>query len=440
VPGTPGTSTQKTTTQKLPPFEIYPIPCPYGTKPRSNYCTIVIAVTGKGYPALPPGCSWLANNTGDPIESCLSTSPYAKTQQDAFPAVRFGLDNPSPVCVTHWQVVYAGRTYTYPPALNDCGGGISTSSVAYKVTCDNAPTYATVSYWLNVPPANWPFPNLNGAEPVTPSGPFTTTVEFPPCAPDAQIAPTGVSWSLAYGPSTLNSERVVADGAAHAFVVEPHITNGVDPELRWNGFTTRPSITNYSSDQVGIAGNNTAWDVTVDPHSPLLDQVLPAADVGVPTTSDISAGGPLEPIVDVTLDQPSTLGRPFDLHIAGSYSAAWAYWYTGVFAVVNCNPAQKSVITGINPGHGAYHAGGTWVPLKYDRKTHATTGGYWDGGYEVPATSTTYDYGTWYWGSSCSVGNAHADGLNAVGGHQATFGVATDIPIVGIKPYITTVG
>lgn len=399
----------------------------------------MIAVTGTGYPPLPAGCSWLPNNSGDPIESCLATSPTAKSQQVSVAPVRSGLDNPSPTCVSHWQVVYAGRTYTYPPTDGGCGGGITTSGVAYKATCDNAPSYATISYWLNVSMGSWPFPNLNGAEPVTPSGPFSATVEVPPCAPDAQIPPTGVTWSLAYGPSTLNGERVVADGAAHAFVVVPHITNGVDPELRWNGFTTRPSITNYSPDQVGIAGNNTAWDVMVDPHSPLLDQVLPAADVGVPTTNDITAGGPLEPIVDVALDQASTAGRPFNLGLAGSYSAAWAYWYTGVFANPSCAQGERSIITGVNPGHPAYHVGGTWVPYSYDRTTHSVTGGYWDGGYEVPATSTTYDYGTWYYGTSCSVLSPESDGLTAVGGHQATFDVTTNIPIVGIKPYITTV-
>ena len=442
---TPAKSGSTTTTP--PAYTTSNTFCPSGSsEARAGDTCYVVQQNGttSTSPPLPAGCAWFSGSVElvvygtDMAYYCSASSTTTQTASVGIPVAEWGGQNPGQVCVAHWELIYGGKSYTYAPAGGVCDGGLNTSYSGFEAVCDNAPTYATVEYWISLASENWPYPNLNGPPPSVDLGPFSAQVEAPACAPDAQLDPTGVSWSLAYGASTLRGEEIVADGAEHPFVLEPHITNGVDPMLRWDGFSATPSILNYSADQIGIPGNNTAWDAGIDPSSPTGGGMYPASDVESPTYANGALRNytGLEPIVDVALHEASTAGDPFELEVRGSYSAAWAHWFTGFAANPSCSEATRTgVIYAVIPGHSAEHVGGTWIPGKYTKKG-VYVPGHWDGGYEVPSVPTQYEREDWSYPTNCTVTQAVNFGLEAKGGHQATFPVSLTIPIVGVKPYI----
>jgi hypothetical protein len=194
--------------------------------------------------------------------------------------------SPGSVCVSRWVVTYGSQSYSTVPA--GCSSSLSMPANYFRQSCTNAPTTATVQYWLQLPTisppsgwavAAWPpgtytsdggtsYPDGSGAT----IGPYAQTVSVPAC-PIYQ----GKSYATKYVMDNLNAGNGLHGGTQVLFGTNPHgvtLANGfeldddgsvhhyvfgfqfklpqgfssvgVDPYLRWEGGTASiANITDY---------------------------------------------------------------------------------------------------------------------------------------------------------------------------------------------------
>ena len=181
--------------------------------------------------------------------------------------------SPGNVCVSKWLVTYAGQSYSTVPA--GCSASLSMPANYFRQSCTNAPTTATVQYWLQLPtispPSGWtpspPFPpntSTSGGGASYPDGsgallgPYTQTVTVPPC-PVYQGIKYGnyvltqlndgngiaggqpvVVGTNPHGATVENGLWLAADGSVHHYIfgfkiqLPPNVSSvGVDPYLQW---------------------------------------------------------------------------------------------------------------------------------------------------------------------------------------------------------------
>ena len=194
--------------------------------------------------------------------------------------------SPGNVCVSKWLVTYAGQSYSTVPA--GCSASLSMPANYFRQSCTNAPTTATVQYWLQLPtispPSGWtpspPFPpntSTSGGGASYPDGsgallgPYTQTVTVPGCpiyqgksfatqyALNQLNAGNGITGGQPvvvgtnpYGGTVQNGLYLAADGSVHHYVfgfkiqLPPSVSSvGVDPYLRWEGGTASVANSSY---------------------------------------------------------------------------------------------------------------------------------------------------------------------------------------------------
>lgn len=228
---------------------------------------------------------------------CPDTSSSSSTSVAAY---GYGA-TPGDACVSLWQITYEGQTWSDTPT--GCSQSITTSTTQFRQVCTNAPTTATVQFWIHLPNVQPPAGYYTGAgagqyapnpwypatqtpanatglsasnitdAPNATLGPYTEQEQIPPCpvyngkswatkyvmnklaaGNTTGVGPAGCTvcsiHPLVHGVTGGNGMWLSSDGSLHHYIFGWHLalpqgapTVGIDPYLQWQGGTAR--ITNY---------------------------------------------------------------------------------------------------------------------------------------------------------------------------------------------------